>query len=400
VSIFYGLGIDYSRGIFSHRGTEVRLRFSELVYNDKRLNTENLRRARVTDTFILAGTGGVEVYEPRFTYHGFRYIELSGYPGAPGPDALRAKVVHTAVQPTGGFASSKPILNQLQRIIVWGQKTNLHSVPTDCDQRDERKGWMGDAHVTAEEAMLNFDMGAFYNNFLRGIRDEQGADGSLTDTVPLKGGQRPADPAWGAAYPLITWYMYQHYGDRRILEENLDGVKGWVDFLSKRSQDGILSYCYYGDWVSIEKTPGALVSTFYLGYSADIAGQMAEILGRAEEGKKYRRLAEDVRAAFHRTFYSPMDKVYGGGSQTAQALAVTLNAGPKEATDAGWSALVSDIVYSHDTHLTTGFIGVKYLMDLLATRGRSDLLYELATQTTFPSWGYMIANGATTVWEL
>jgi alpha-L-rhamnosidase len=380
-------------------GTVVRMRFSELVYDDGSINTENLREAKATDVYILRGEGE-EVYEPRFTYHGFRYVEVTGLAGAPTADTIRGRVVHTAVRATGGFACSKPLLNQLQRIIVWGQKTNLHSVPTDCDQRNERMGWMGDAHVTAEEAMQNFDMAAFYTNFLRNIKDVQDDEGAITDTVPHKYGRRPADPAWGAAYPLIAWYIYERYGDRRILEEHYDGVKKWVEYLRRRSENNLLNYSYYGDWVAIEKTPGSLVSTFFYGYCTDILAKMAEALDKKDDAENYRTLAAEIKRAFHQKYFDADTNNYANGTQTANALALYLGTTPREKRGAVISNLINDIVYRNNTHVTTGFIGVKYLMELLTQIARSDLAYELVTQTTYPSWGYMIENGATTLWEL
>lgn len=382
------------------RGTAVKLRHAELLYDDGTINVENLRRARATDVYILRGDGEAEIYEPRFTYHGFRYVELTGYPGTPPPDAVRGRVVHTDVRPTGGFSCSNDVINRIQRLIYWGTKTNLHSVPTDCNQRDERMGWMADAHLYAETAMLNFDMPAFYTNFLRNIRDVQGEDGTVTDTVPHKWGQRPADPAWGSAYPLIAWYMYQYYGDRRILEEHYAGIKAWADFLDSKAEDGIVSYSYYGDWVAVRKTPGSLVSTFYYYWSTDVTARAAEILGRKEEAANYRRRARAIAEAFHRKFYNAENRSYANGAQTANLLPLFLEIAPKEVRSAVWSNLVNDIVYENNTHLTTGIIGTKYLMPLLTRMNRSDLAYELASQTTYPSWGYMAENGATTLWEL
>ncbi|HXG33956.1 MAG TPA: family 78 glycoside hydrolase catalytic domain [Bryobacteraceae bacterium] len=382
------------------RGTAVKLRHAELLYDDGTINVENLRRARATDVYILRGDGKVEIYEPRFTYHGFRYVELTGYPGTPPPDAVRGRVVHTDVRPTGGFSCSNDVINRIQRLIYWGTKTNLHSVPTDCNQRDERMGWMADAHLYAETAMLNFDMPAFYTNFLRNIRDVQGEDGTVTDTVPHKWGQRPADPAWGSAYPLIAWYMYQYYGDRRILEEHYAGIKAWADFLHSKAEDGIVSYSYYGDWVPVRKTPGSLVSTFYYYWSTDLVARAAEILGRKEEAASYRKRAQAIAEAFHRKFYNAENRSYANGTQTANLLPLFLDIAPKEVRGAVWSNLVNDIVYENNTHLTTGIIGTKYLMPLLTRMNRSDLAYELASQTTYPSWGYMAENGATTLWEL
>jgi alpha-L-rhamnosidase len=381
------------------RGTKVTLRYAELVYDDGMINRETIRRAKARDTYFLRGEG-LEVYEPRFTYHGFRYVELTGFPGTPSLETLRGRLVHTAVEPTGSFVASEPILNKIQSIIRWGQSTNLHSVPTDCPQRDERMGWMGDAQVTAEEAMLNFDMAAFYTNFVRDIRDVQGEDGTITDTVPHKYGRRPADPAWGTAYPLICWYMYQQYGDRRILEENYEGLKKYVEFLRSRAENNILRYSYYGDWVAVEQTPGELVSAAYYFYDVDLLAKMAAVLGRTDDAQSYSKLAGEIKEAFNREFLDSKSGNYANGTQTANTMPLYLDIVPKDQRGRVMGNLTRDIVYRHNTHVTTGFIGVKYLFPLLTRAGRSDLAYELATQTTYPSWGYMISNGATTLWEL
>ncbi len=284
------------------RGTSVKMRHAELIYEDGTLNVENLRKARATDIYTLRGGGAEEIYEPRFTYHGFRYVEITGFPGVPRLDTVRGRVVHSSVKPMGGLAFSKPILNQLQRIIVWGTTSNLHSIPTDCNQRDERMGWMADAHLYGETAMLNFDMAAFYTNFLRNIHDAQKEDGSVPDTVPARGGSYPADPAWGSAYPLFAWYMYEHYGDRRILEQHYAGIKAWTDFLRTRAKDGVVEFVKYGDWVPIVKTDGFLVSTFYYYYSADIVARAAEILG--QDGR--RRSLPRVADGYSRRLPSPL----------------------------------------------------------------------------------------------
>ncbi|MFN8007361.1 MAG: family 78 glycoside hydrolase catalytic domain [Terriglobia bacterium] len=381
------------------RGSRVRIRHAELLFENGTLNTENLRKAQATDVYTLKGEGE-EVYQPRFTYHGFRYVELTGYPGVPTLAAVRGKVVHSAVRPIGSFSCSKPILNQIQRIVTWGQKTNLHSIPTDCSQRDERQGWMGDAQVTAEEAMLNFDMAAFYSNFVRNIRDVQDEQGRITDTVPHVWGSRPADPAWGTAYPLLCWYMWENYADKRILEENYEGLKKWADFLHSASENGILKYSYYGDWVAIEKTVGSLVSTFYYYYDTDIVAKAARILGKTADAESYAQRAAQIKEAFHKAFYNPDTKTYGNDTQTAATLALYLDLVPEKERGSLQQSLTHDITYRQDTHVTTGFIGIKYLMELLPRMNRADLAYELAAQTTYPSWGYMVKNGATTLWEL
>ena len=381
------------------RGAQVRIRHAELLYPDGTLNTENLRSARATDTYILKGADE-EIYEPRFTYHGFRYVEVTGLPGPPRPGDLVGVVVHTDVAPTGAFAASNPLLNQIQRLVHWGIRTNLHSIPTDCNQRDERMGWLADAHLAAESAIYNFDMAAFYTNFLRNIRDVQASDGSITDTVPYRGGRRPADPAWGAAYPLLVWYMYLYYGDRQILEQHYEGIKAWTEFLRSRAREGIIPYYYYADWVATNRTPGDLVSTFYYCYSADILMRAAMILGRTEDAVTYQKLGASIREAFHRSYFNPYSGNYATGSQTSILLPLFLDMTPENFRATAFADLVSDIVYTNNVHLTTGIIGTKYLFPLLTRMGRADLAYDLATQTSYPSWGYMIANGATTLWEL
>jgi len=380
-------------------GTRVQMRFAEVIYPDGSINTENIRSAKSRDVYILRG-GGTETYEPRFTYHGFRYVELTGYPGTPNLDTLRARVVHTAVDAVGGFSTSNETLNQIQRLIVWSQLTNLFSIPTDCDQRDERQGWMGDAQVTGEEAVMNFDMAAFYTNFIRDIHDEQGEDGTLTDTVPHRFGSRPADPAWGTAYPQLTWYMWQYYGDKRILEENYEGVKRYVEFLRGRASGNILSYSYYGDWVSVVRTPGEFVSAAYYYYDVELLARMAGVLGRNEDAQAYQQLGAQIRAAINQKFYDSAAGNYANGSQTANAMALGLGLPSGEARGKVADNLTNDVLYERNTHLTTGFIGVKFIMPVLTEMGRSDLAYELAEQTTYPSWGYMIKQGATTLWEL
>jgi len=381
------------------RGTAVHIKHSELLYENGKINTENLRSARAEDVYTLSGDGE-EIYEPHFTYHGFRFVELTGFPGVPTLDSIRGRVVHSAVAQTGNFSSSKEILNQIQRLILWGQKTNLHSIPTDCSQRDERMGWLGDAHLTAEQAIFNFDIAAFYTNFIRDMQDVQDKKGTLTDTVPHVWGQRPADPAWGTAYPLMVWYMYIYYGDKRILEEHYDSLKKYVDFLRSRAEDGLVKFSHYGDWVSIEKTPGDIVSSFYYYYDVKILSDMAEALSRNADVKSYKKLCADIKKKFHGEYYDSETGNYANGTQTANLLPLFLDLVPESEKGKVYQNLNWDILYKNNTHLTTGIIGTKYLMEVLTDFNNSFLAYDLAVQTTYPSWGYMIKNGATTLWEL
>lgn len=380
------------------RGARIELRYAELIYPNGMINRANLRTAKSRDIFILKG--GPETLHAQFTYHGFRYVEVTGFPGTPGLGSLRGEVVHTAVRSVGEFAASKQILNQIQHLIYWSQLTNLMSIPTDCDQRDERQGWMGDAQVTAEEAMMNFDMAAFYTNFVRDIRDVQGPDGSITDTVPHKYGSRPADPAWGTAYPMICWHMWRQYGDRRILEENYDGLKKYVGFLQGIASGNVLTMSHYGDWVPIVHTDSAFVSDAYYYADVNILSEIAGVLGKTADQQTYAALAGSIKDALNQKFYDASKGVYANGTQTANAMAIELGLVPQQHDRQVASNLTNDITYYHNTHITTGFIGIKFLMPALVKIGRADLAYELASQTTYPSWGYMVKQGATTLWEL
>lgn len=382
-------------------GTKVRIRHAELLYEDGTLNVENLRAARATDFYTLKGTDEGEEYEPRFTYHGFRYVELTGYPGVPRMDSVEARVVHSNVAPSGGWASSKPLLNQLQRIILWGTTSNLHSVPTDCNQRDERMGWMADAHLAAETAIYNFDMAAFYSHFIRSMRDSQEDDGSVPDTVPRAAFARgAADPAWGAAYPLMVEYMYHHYGDKRIVEENYQGLKRWTDYLTTHAQEGIMHFHKFGDWVPIQQTPGYLVSTVYYYVASTRTAWAADMLGNKADADKYNAMSKYIAEQFHKKYWVADLNHYQSSTQAAQILPLFYDMVPKAVRGGPMTRLRHDVLYEQNTHLTTGILATKHLFPVLSTNGNLDLAYDVATQTTYPSFGYMLSKGATTIWEL
>ena len=383
------------------RGTKVKLRYAELIYEDGSINTKPNRKAKATDVYILKGEG-IEVYEPRFTYHGFRYVEVTGFPGTPALENLEGVVVHTDVESVGGFVCSNPLINQIHRNIRWGQLSNLMSVPTDCPQRDERMGWMGDAQLTAEEAILNFWMPGFYEKWIRDIMDAQAEDGSVPDVVPPYWRLYPADPAWGTAYVVIPWLLYVYYGDLRILEEAYEGIKRWVDFLASKAEGYILRFSKYGDWcppahIRPVETPGELVSTWVFYHDALTLSKIAEVLGKAEDAKRYSELAEKIKEAFNKEFLK--DDHYAMGSQTCDTLPLYLDMVPEDKVDAVLKHLINDIEVLHDKHLNTGIVGTRYLLETLTRYGRADLAYAIATQTTYPSWGYMIKEGATTLWE-
>lgn len=407
-------------------GTKVILKFAELLYEDGTVNQENLWVARATDTYILKGERQ-EIYEPHFTYHGFRYVQVKGFPGTPTADNLEGRVVHSAVEPIGSFTCSNELLNQIQKNILWGVSGNLHSIPSDCPQRSSRLAWLGDATVGAETAIYNFRMLLFYTKWLDDIKDAQDKKtGNIPDTAPCRWGGKATDPAWGSVYVLLPWYLYQYYGDRRILEQHYNGMQHWVKFLGTKADNHIVSYCRSGDWCPPIKecyaadiseapldsagaltnigafpanTPGALTSTGYYYYSTLILFRIADILGKAEETKKYSKLAGCIKEAFNNRFLNKNTNQYASGSQCCNAFSLFLGLVPEENKKAVLKNLIEDIMVFHKGHFTTGILGTKYLMEVLTNHGRGDIAYTLVTQTTYPSWGYMISKDATTIWE-
>lgn len=389
------------------RGARVILRHAELLYPDGTVNQENLRSAKATDVYILRG-GRVEQYEPRFTYHGFRYVQVEteppeGQTSDPAPTilALEGRVVHTAFARRGTFACSNPLLNQIQQNAVWGYRTNFHSIPTDCPQRDERQGWLGDAHMTAAMGLFNFEAEQAYRKFLRDIADEQGRDGSVPDTVPFVFGSRPGDPMWSVAYPLILWTLYEHTGDIALLREHYAGVRRYLRSLVREAPDGVLTRCYYGDWVAVEEgTPKPLVATAAYALTARLLAQIAHALGDAWEEAYAWRIFRRVARAFHQAFFNPSIGQYNEGTQASNTLALAMDLVPPEHRATVLQGLVDSIRERYGGHLATGFIGTRFLLDTLTRYGQGELAYTIATQRTYPSWGFMIENGATTIWEL
>jgi alpha-L-rhamnosidase len=383
------------------RGAKVKLRFTELLNPDGSLNVAPNRSARAEDTYILRG-GGVEYYEPRFTYHGFRYVEVTGYPGTPGLDSIEGVVVNSDVRTTGGFTCSNQLINDIHRNVVWGQLSNMVSIPTDCPQRDERLGWTGDAQLTVEEALYNFDAASFFTKYVRDIRVAQSEDGALPNFAPSCESSFPSDPAWGIAGIIVPWYLYLHCGDRRILEENYAMMRRWVDYLESQSENHITKLTRYGDWcppgqIKPLDTSGELTSTWCHYHGAMLLYEIEKFLGMAAEAERTLELAESIRKAFNEEFFK--EKFYDQGSQTSNVLPLFLDMVPKQAKKDVLDHLIDDINENRGGHLSTGIIGTRYLLDTLTKYGHTDLAYKIATNTTYPSWGYMIREGATTLWE-
>ncbi len=387
-------------------GTAVTLRYAEALNPDGTIYTENLRAARQADTYVLKG-GGEEVYEPRFTFHGFHYVEVSGYPGEPPLETITGRVVHSATPPSGTFECSSPLVNKLQSNIVWGQRGNFLSIPTDCPQRDERLGWTGDAQVFVRTASCNMDVAAFFEKWMVDAEDAQSPAGAFPDVAPLLASSGLMDlsrgaPAWGDAGVIVPWTIHKVYEDTRIVDRHYAAMSRWMDYLREANPDLLRRNKLgnnYGDWLSPhgDSTPKDLLATAYWAYDARLMAEMAEATGRGEDASGYRDLLEGIRAAFVDAYVSPDGRVQGD-TQTGYLVALHMDLLPPELRAPAAELLVKAIEES-DWHLTTGFVGVGYLCPVLTDAGYADVAYRLLNNETYPSWGYTIKNGATTIWE-
>jgi len=378
-------------------GTKVVLRFAEILNPDGTIYTENLREARCTDTYILKGTGK-ELWEPQFTFHGFRYVEITGYPGKPGLDAVTGVVVHSAIPITGSFECSNPMVNQLFSNIVWSQRGNFIELPTDCPQRDERLGWTGDAQIFIRTATYNMDVSAFFTKWLVDLEDAQSDEGGFPDVAPRKVAMGDGTAAWGDAGVICPWTIYEVYGDKRILERHYESMKKWISYLKKNSKDLLRPAKGYGDWVSIASdTPKDVIATAYFAYSTRLVSKAAAVLGKYEDAEKYEELFEQIKNAFNKAYVSEDGRIKGE-TQTCYLLGLYFDLLPEDKREPATQNLI-EAIRNKDWHLSTGFVGLSYLVPTLADTGHLDIAYRLLNNDTFPSWGYSIKNGATTIWE-
>jgi alpha-L-rhamnosidase len=381
-------------------GQAITLRFAEMLNPDGTLYTENLRSAQATDSYILNGKGE-EIYEPTFTFHGFRYVELTGCTAPPTPSTITGIVAHSALAVSGTFECSNALLNQLQHNIVWGQKGNFLEVPTDCPQRDERLGWMGDAQIFVRTACFNYDVASFFTKWMVDVEDAQSEEGGFSDVSPRIVDYSDGAPAWGDAGVIVPWTIYRCYGDTRMLEKHYEAMAKWVAYvrdanpnllwLERRNND-------FGDWLSINAdTPKDILATAFFANNARLMAIMASALGKPADVAKYEKLFAGIKAAFNKEYVSEDGRIKGD-TQTAYVLALRFGLLPEELRPLAAKHLVADIE-ARGNSLSTGFLGTGHLLPALTEAGYTDLAYKLALAEHFPSWGYSIKHGATTIWE-
>jgi alpha-L-rhamnosidase len=382
------------------RGDKVTLQYAENLRRDGQIDPTTNGSALVTDVYILGGNGD-EVYEPRFTYHGFRYVQIEGFPGEPKLKNVQGIVVHTAVEPAGSFECSNEDFNRIHQATLWSQRSNLMGFPTDCPQRDERLGWFGDAHVTAEEAIDNFDMALFYQKWLQDVREGQNSkSGDLPYISPRPFYEGESDVAWSSGYHLMLWYFYREYGDEQILEQHYNSMKEYVRFLGSIATNHILPKDRYGDWLSPNATGWwtqgmhLSVTTGYYYYVTSIVAKTAKILGRLDDELLYLDLQDKIKAAYNKRFFDAKTKQYENGSQFANSFPLFLDIVPEGEKEAVLKNLV-DNIFQHKGHLSTGILGTKYMMEALWQEERSDIGCLIAGRKEFPGWLDMIKNRTT-----
>jgi alpha-L-rhamnosidase len=396
------------------KGDKVTLQFAEVLDKEGNFYTTNLRRAEATDIYTLKG-GDEEIFEPHFTFHGFRYIKVKGYPGTLDLDDITGVVIHSDIVPTGSFTTSDPMINQLQSNIQWGQKDNFLDIPTDCPQRDERAGWTGDAQVFSMTAAFNFNVAAFYTKWLKDLAADQHENGLVTNVVPdiLTGGKGVSAvggaTGWADAAVIIPWTVYQSYGDELILKEQYASMKAWVDYMELKAGEDYLwndpKHWHWGDWLALNAdqpdyngsvTEKDLIATAYAYYSTTLLSKIASIIGKTEDIDKLQELAKNIKAAFIQEYITPNGRLVSH-TQTAYALALSFELIPDDLKEKSANYFAQNV--EKFGHLTTGFLGTPLLCSTLSAIGRNDLAYMLLNRKEYPGWLYPVTMGATTIWE-
>ncbi len=396
------------------KGDSIKLRFAEIINEKNEIVTDNLRDAKSTDIYILKG-GGVEQWRPTFSYHGFQYVEITGYPGKPELDNFVGEVVYNDIATSGSFECSNSLLNQIYKNAWWGISGNYKGVPVDCPQRNEREPWLGDRAVGCYGESFLFENGNLYAKWLDDIRLSQRKDGSICDVAPAYWKYYSDNMTWPGTFLMVADMLYTQYGYERGIKENYAAMKKWLEYMKERymTDNYLVTKDSYGDWceppVTIEegkgktanvKYPSSLISTAYYFHFMQLMQKFARISGNMNDIEEYAFLSEKIRDGFNKKYFDLTNACYGQNKLTENILALSFGLVPEEQKEKVFNTIVETIEVRNNWHLSTGLIGVQWLMRTLTEYGRADLAYKLATNTTYPSWGYMIENGATAIWEL
>lgn len=389
-------------------GDKITIRHAEVLDKEKNVYLENLRAAQAEIVYILKG-GEEEIYEPRFSFFGFRYAWVEGYPGTLTADKITATAVYSDMKPTGNFTSSHPLINQLQHNIQWGQKGNFVDVPTDCPQRDERLGWTGDAQVFFRTAAYNMNVASFFYKWLKDVEADQRKDGAVPFVIPnVLGDSAAASTGWADVAVIIPWHLYQAYGDQRILEQQYESMKGWVGYMERRSKNDLWNRGFhFGDWLFYRPfddndgrsavTDKYLISQCFWAHSTQLLLNTAQVLNKTADVQHYTAQLKKIKDAFLKEYVTPSGRLVSS-TQTAYTLALHFDMLP-EALRAQAADKLAQNVKSYGNHLTTGFLGTPYLCHVLTRFGYTDVAYDLLLQEEYPSWLYPVKMGATTIWE-
>ena len=380
-------------------GAKITLAYGERLLEDGTILKANLRGARAEDTYICKGDS-IEIWEPRFTFHGFQYVSMTGFPGTPTKDAVTGIELTSATPVVGAFECSDERLNTLYRNIIQTQRANFIDIPTDCPQRDERLGWTGDAQAYVRTACLNMDVQTFFHKWLVDLTDAQLENGDFPMVAPMKVAEGSGGPAWADAGIICPWAIYEVYGDRSVLEKHYDSMARFVAF-REQSMNGFLppeEFHCFGDWLCVGPgTPKEVIFSAYTAGDAQIMAKVASVLGKKDDAKKYTELYENLKRAFNKAYVDENGKIKGH-TQTAYVLAIGFDLVDSEMRKKVEEYLI-DLIKDHDWHLATGFVGTRDLMHVLTRIGRTDVAYRLLFTDTYPSWLFPVRNGATSIWE-
>jgi alpha-L-rhamnosidase len=388
-------------------GEKVVLKHAEVLDKDGNFYTANLRNAKQTIEYILKGEGE-EVYEPHFTFQGFRYVKIEEYPGTPVPDDFTGVVLHSDMEQTGSFECSEKLVNQLQHNILWGQKGNFLDVPTDCPQRDERLGWTGDAQVFVRTSCFIMNTAPFFTKWLRDLKADQTEEGGIPYVIPqvLAGGAH-SSAAWGDAAVICPWTIYLCFGDKRVIEEQYESMKAWIEYIRLQGDNEYLwnTGFHFGDWLGLDSPEGSyigatardFIATAFYAYSTSLLIKAARILNKQEDVNKYENLYRNVLEAFRKEFVTPNGRL-AVPTQTAHVLALMFDL-VEEKDSKRTADTLAEYIKENKYHLATGFVGTPYLCHVLSENGHLDTAYKLLLQQDYPSWLYQVTKGATTIWE-